>query len=124
MLTESIFLTQVGGQIPIMPTVITAKGDFVLAGVSSGNSYCHGHGLPAAAGVAHHLGPGVQLAQQLGQLYFFRAVERTARSIGDGLFYRLIDFRVRIAQYIGPDTPYECTCPNLAPGEGAPTDAC
>jgi hypothetical protein len=27
-------------------------------------------------------------------------------------------------QFIGPDAPYECTCPNLPPGEGAPPDAC
>jgi len=27
-------------------------------------------------------------------------------------------------QFIGPNISYECTCPNLPPGEGAPPDAC
>jgi WD40 repeat protein/energy-coupling factor transporter ATP-binding protein EcfA2 len=27
-------------------------------------------------------------------------------------------------QFVGSSVPYECTCPNLPPGEGAPVDAC
>jgi len=27
-------------------------------------------------------------------------------------------------QFIGPDHPYRCTCPDLPPGDGAPPDAC
>ena len=26
-------------------------------------------------------------------------------------------------QFVSPDIPYERTCPNLPPGEGAPSDA-
>ena len=27
-------------------------------------------------------------------------------------------------QYVGPEVPYDCTCPDLPPGDGASQDAC
>src|SRR3989344_8303950 len=46
---------EISRQIPIMPTVISAKSDFLFACRSPGNSYRYRHGFSASASISDHV---------------------------------------------------------------------
>src|SRR3989344_3216775 len=61
-LLEAVLAREVGREIPVVPAVVAAKGDDVLAGISARDALGNGHCLPAAARIAHHVGPWMNLA--------------------------------------------------------------
>ena len=59
---------EIGGQIPVVPAVVTAKEYFVAAGDTAGDADRNRTRLAATFGIADHLGAGNCFDQLLGQL--------------------------------------------------------
>src|SRR5262249_51729719 len=92
-----------GGQVPVVPAVVAAEEDPVAAGGAAGDAHGHGAGLPAALGVAHHLGAGDGPAQLLGQLDLQLVVDRVDGARGDLPAHRLVHDGVAVAEDDGAD---------------------
>ena len=65
MLAEGVFSPQVGRQIPVMPAVIAAEGNFVAACECSGDSDCHRHRFAAGPGKADLFRPRVEFTKEI-----------------------------------------------------------
>ena len=75
MLFECVVRSKIRGQIPIVPSVIAAEGDFIAARVRSRNAHRYRHGLASRTGVPHHFGPRMDLAEKIGKLHLLRTVQ-------------------------------------------------
>ena len=103
---EAVAAAEVHREVPVVPAVVAAEGHLVAAGRGAGDADRLGHHLAAAPGVAHHVRPGVQLEQQLGQTDVLRRVEGAHRAglhrVDDGLLH----VRVGVAQRRGSDADH------------------
>ncbi len=83
--------------------MVAANGHLVFPGGGAGDADGDGVGLAAAAGEAHHVGPGIELHQPLGQFHFLGAVERGHIALADGFHHGGVHFVVGVAQHVGAD---------------------
>ncbi len=98
MRVESRLLCQVGGQIPVMPAMVSAEQDFVAACGAARDSHGHRARFAATFRVTHHLRARYRRAQRFGQLNFQLMVDRIHRAQGNLSTDRLIDHWIGVAQ--------------------------
>ena len=91
---QRVALAQVGRQVPVVPAVVAADRDHRAVGGRAGDAHRHGHRLAAGARQPHAFRPGVQAAQEIGQLQLLARVERRATPQADAPDHRAGDVRV------------------------------
>ena len=88
----------VGGLVPVVPAVVTGKENLVFAGRAARDADGHGARLAAALGVAHHLGAGNGIDQDLGEFDFQRAVQAVQAALVDLLLHGGVHHVVGVTQ--------------------------
>ena len=102
-IVQSVFICQVCGQIPVMPSVIAAEKDDILFCGCPGDPGSQRHGLAAGLCETDTAGPGMKLQQLFGQRHFFRRVQGGHAAVVNGLLRGGIDLVVGITQDVGSD---------------------
>ena len=72
---QGVGFTEVRGQIPVVPTVVTAKRNFVLTGRGPGNAHGDRADFAATSGVSHHVCPRVKFNELLREIHLFGCVQ-------------------------------------------------
>ena len=91
---QRVALAQVGRQVPVVPAVVTADRDHRAVGGRAGDAHRDGHRLAAGARQPHPFRPGVQPAQQVGQLQLLARIQGRAAPQADAPDHRTGDVRV------------------------------
>ena len=99
---EPVVRGQVGGQIPVMPAVVTAKQHLVPPRRAARDAYRDSAGLATALGIAHHLGARDRADQLLGQLDLPLVVEGIDGARVNPLLDGSVHYVIGIAQDDGP----------------------
>src|SRR3989338_322973 len=98
---ERTIIGEICREAPVVPAVVAAKGDHLLAGCGAYDPGGDRHRFASTSRKPRHLRPGVQLYKKLREFHLFRAVERGHRSIGDSTEYRCIHIWIARSEYAG-----------------------
>ena len=96
----------VGGQIPVVPTVVAAEGHLVPSGIGPGDPHRDGHAFSTEAPEPDHLSPRVELQHQLGQFHLVGRIQGRHAAIADPPDHRFGDIGIGIAQERGADAAH------------------
>ena len=96
-------VAQIRGQVPIVPTVISADGNFVATSGRSRDAHGSGHRLATGPTKPRATGPRMNLQQQLGEPHFVVSLLSRHRSEMHSSNDGGVDIRVRITEHRGQD---------------------
>src|SRR5579871_6534469 len=81
--------------------MIAAECNGIPSSVGSGDTHGDGHRFTARASVTYHLGPWMDIAEQVGQIHLFRAVQGSHGTGIDGGVHGGVHLWIGIAEHTG-----------------------